>query len=77
MINIKRQLSGVIFSKDIKVTLKSSNNRLVKHKRLIKVIITLPSMLLEDKIYKRNNAINTVVDYYNIKEGRVYWLSYR
>ena len=32
----------------------------------------LPSLLLEDKIYRRNNAINTVVDYYNVKEGRVY-----
>ena len=29
-------------------------------------------MLLKDKIYKRNNAINTVVDYCNIKEDRVY-----
>ncbi|XTI92062.1 hypothetical protein V2W45_1249132, partial [Cenococcum geophilum] len=70
--NIKRQLSGVIFSKDIKATLKSSNNRSVEHKRLIKVIITLPSILLEDKIHRRNNAINAVVDYYNIKEGRAY-----
>ncbi|XTI87263.1 hypothetical protein V2W45_1235753, partial [Cenococcum geophilum] len=41
-------------------------------KRLIKVIITLLSMLLEDEIRKRNNAINAVIDYYNIKEGRVY-----
>ncbi|OCK92536.1 uncharacterized protein K441DRAFT_570857, partial [Cenococcum geophilum 1.58] len=72
IINIKRQLSRIIFSKDIKVTLKSSNNRLVKYKRLIKVIIILPSILLEDKIYRRNNTINTVVDYCNIKEGRVY-----
>ncbi|XTI85065.1 hypothetical protein V2W45_1230410, partial [Cenococcum geophilum] len=68
---IKRQLSRIIFSKDIKVTLKSSNNRLVKYKRLIKVIIILPSILLEDKIYRRNNTINTVVDYCNIKEGRI------
>ncbi|XTI83106.1 hypothetical protein V2W45_1229453, partial [Cenococcum geophilum] len=73
--NIKRQLSGVIFSEDIKATLKSSNNRSVKHKRLIKVIITLPSTLLEDKIRRYNNAINTVVDYCNIKEGRVYRLN--
>jgi len=29
-------------------------------------------MSLEDKIYRRNNAINTVVDYCNIEEGRVY-----
>jgi len=29
-------------------------------------------MLLEDKIRRRNNAINIVIDYYNIKEGRVY-----
>ncbi|XTI84446.1 hypothetical protein V2W45_1225658, partial [Cenococcum geophilum] len=70
--NIKRQLSGVIFSEDIKATLKSSNDRSVEHKRLIKVIMTLPSMLLEDKIYRRNNAINTVVDYCNVEEGRVY-----
>ncbi|XTI90977.1 hypothetical protein V2W45_1243700, partial [Cenococcum geophilum] len=68
--NIKQQLSGVIFSEDIKATLKSSNNRSVKHKRLIKVIITLPSTSLKDKIYRRNNAINAVVDYYNIKKGR-------
>ncbi|XTI94928.1 hypothetical protein V2W45_1256152, partial [Cenococcum geophilum] len=63
-------LSGVIFSKDIKVTLESNNNKSAEYKRLIKVIITLPSMLLEDKIYRRNNAINTVVDYCNVKEGR-------
>ena len=49
---------------------------MVEHKCLIKVIMTLPSTSLEDKIYRRNNAINTVVDYYNIKEGRVYRLSY-
>jgi len=49
------------------------NNRLVKYKRLIKVIITLSGILLEDKIRRRNNAINAVVDYCNIKEGGVYW----
>jgi hypothetical protein len=36
----------------------------------------LSNILLEEKIYRYNNAINTVVDYYNIKEGRAYWLSY-
>ncbi|XTI82768.1 hypothetical protein V2W45_1464203 [Cenococcum geophilum] len=70
VINIKRQLSRVIFSKDIKATLESNNNKLAEHKCLIKVIITLPSTSLEDKIYRRNNAINTVVDYCNIEEGR-------
>ncbi|XTI90390.1 hypothetical protein V2W45_1241739, partial [Cenococcum geophilum] len=73
--NIKRQLSGVIFSEDIKATLKSSNNRSVKYKRLIKVIITLPGTLLEDKIRRCNNAINTVIDYCNVKEGRAHRLS--
>jgi hypothetical protein len=34
--------------------------------------MTLPSMLLKDKIYRRNNAINAVIDYYNIKKGKVY-----
>ncbi|XTI84059.1 hypothetical protein V2W45_1229452, partial [Cenococcum geophilum] len=68
--NIKRQLSGDKFSEDIKATLESSNNRLVKHKRLIQAIITLLGVSLEDKIYRRNNAINTVVDYCNVKEGR-------
>ncbi|XTI94934.1 hypothetical protein V2W45_1256531, partial [Cenococcum geophilum] len=61
-----------IFSEDIKATLESNNNRSAEYKRLIKVIITLPSTLLEDKIRRRNNAINAVVDYYNIKEGRVH-----
>jgi len=32
----------------------------------------LLSILLEDKIYRRNSAINIVVDYYNIMEGRAY-----
>jgi hypothetical protein len=77
IINIKWQLSRVIFSEDIKATLKSSNNRSVEYKRLIKVIITLPSTLLEDKIRRRNNAINAVVDYCNIKEGRAYRPSHR
>jgi len=40
------------------------------------VIITLPSTLLEDKIRRCNNAINAIVDYYNVEEGRVYWLSH-
>ncbi|OCK89913.1 uncharacterized protein K441DRAFT_582094, partial [Cenococcum geophilum 1.58] len=77
IINIKRQLSREKFSEDIKATLESYNNKLAKYKRLIKVIITLPSTLLEDKIRRRNNTINAVVDYCNIKEGRVYWLSHR
>ena len=72
VINIKRQLSRVKFSKDIKATLKSSNNRLVKYKYLIKVIMTLLSMLLEDEIYRHNNAINVIINYYNIQEGRAY-----
>jgi hypothetical protein len=29
-------------------------------------------VLLEDKIHRRNDAINAVVDYYNIKKGRLY-----
>ena len=69
IIDIKQQLFRVKFSK---ATLESSNNRLVKYKRLIKVIITLPGISLKDKIYRYNDAINTVVDYYNIKEGRLY-----
>jgi len=49
---------------------------LVKYKHLIKVIITFPSTSLKNEIYRCNNAINTVVDYCNIKEGRVYQLSH-
>jgi len=30
------------------------------------------SVLLEDKIYRRNNIINIVIDYCNIEEGRLY-----
>jgi len=33
-------------------------------------------VLLEDKIRRRNNAINAVIDYCNIKEGRAYWRNY-
>ena len=40
------------------------------------MIITLPSTLLEDEIRRRNDAINAVVDYYNVEEGKVYWPSY-
>ena len=36
----------------------------------------LPSILLENKIYKRNNAISAVIDYCNVKKGRVYWWNY-
>jgi len=35
--------------------------------------MTLPSVLLEDEIRRRNNTINAVVDYCNVEEGRVYW----
>ncbi|XTI82884.1 hypothetical protein V2W45_1464289 [Cenococcum geophilum] len=76
IINIKRQLSKVTFSKDIKATLKSNNNRSAEYKRLIKVIITLPGTSLKDKICRRNNAINAVIDYCNIKKGRAYRLSH-
>ncbi|XTI92625.1 hypothetical protein V2W45_1247567, partial [Cenococcum geophilum] len=57
---------------DIKATLESNNDRLAEHKRLIKVIITLLGILLEDKIRRRNNAINAVVDYCNVEEGRAH-----
>jgi len=67
----------VKFNEDIKVTLKSSDNKSVKHKHLIKVIMILPSISLEDKIYRYNNTINIVIDYYNIKEGRLYRQNYR
>ena len=77
IIDIKRQLSRVIFSEDIKATLEFNNDKSVKYKRLIKVIITLLSTSLEDKIYRHNNTINAVVDYYNIEEGRVYQPSHR
>jgi len=33
-------------------------------------------MSLEDKIHRRNNAINAVVDYCNVEKGRVYWRNY-
>jgi len=72
VIDIKRQLSRVIFSEDIKATLESNNNKLVEHKRLIKVIIMLLSILLEDKICRYNDIINVVVDYCNVEEGKVY-----
>ena len=38
--------------------------------------MTLPGILLENKIRRCNNAINAVVDYYNIEKGRVYWQNY-
>jgi len=72
IIDIEWQFSGVIFSEDIKATLKFNNDRSVKHKCLIKVIMILPGMSLEDEIYRCNNAINMVIDYYNVEEGRVY-----
>jgi len=31
------------------------------------------SILLKDKIRRHNNAINAIVNYCNIKEGKVYW----
>ena len=57
-----------VFSK----CLEFSNNKLVQYKRLIEVIITLPSILLKNKIRRRNNTISTVVDYCNVEEGRAY-----
>jgi len=39
MINIERQFSRIKFSEDIKAILKSSNNKSVEYKRLIKIII--------------------------------------
>jgi hypothetical protein len=77
VIDIERQLSGVIFSEDIKATLESNNDRSVEHKRLIEVIMTLPGTLLEDEIRRRNDAINAVVDYCNVEEGRAHRPSYR
>ena len=73
MINIKWQLSGDKFSKDIKAILESNNNRSVKHKCFIQVIIMLPGMSLENEICRCNDAINAVIDYCNVKEDRAYW----
>ena len=72
VIDIKWQFFRVTFSEDIKATLKSSDDRLVKYKCLIKVIIMLPNTSLEDEICRRNNAINAVIDYCNVEEGRVH-----
>jgi len=77
VIDIERQLSGVIFSEDIKATLESNNDRSVEHKRLIEVIMTLPGTSLEDEIRRRNDAINAVVDYCNVEEGRAHRPSHR
>ena len=41
------------------------------------MIITLPSTSLEDEIRRRNNAINAVIDYCNVKEGRAHRPSHR
>ena len=38
--------------------------------------MTLPSISLEDKIRRRNNTINAVIDYCNVKKGRVYQQNY-
>ena len=34
--------------------------------------MTLPNTSLKNKIHRRNNAINTVVDYYNVEKGKIY-----
>ena len=38
--------------------------------------MTLFSILLKDKIHRYNNAINAIIDYYNIKKGKVYQQNY-
>lgn len=72
VIDIERQLSGLKFSDDVKVTLESSDDKVPEQKRLIEVILTLPDMSLKEELRRRNAAINTVIDYCRIEEGGVY-----
>lgn len=69
VIDIERQLSGLRFSEDIKIALESSPDRTPEWKGVIESIMTLPGILLEDELRRRNAAINAVIDYCKVEEG--------
>ena len=50
MIDIKQQLLGLKFNKDVKTNLESLDDKPPKQKRLITTVMTLPTATLEDEM---------------------------
>jgi hypothetical protein len=69
VIDIERQLSGLIFNKDVKTNLESLDDKPLEQKRLIATVMTLPAATLEDEMRRRNAAINAVTAYCKVEEG--------
>ena len=67
--NIEQQLSGLKFSKNVKVKLESASNRTPEHTRLIECIVSLPGSTIKEEMQRRSDAINAVIAYCKIEEG--------
>jgi hypothetical protein len=50
VINIKQQLLGLKFNKDVKTNLESLDNKPFKQKRLIATVMTLSAATLDDEM---------------------------
>jgi hypothetical protein len=66
---VKLQLSGHKFSKDVKTTLELSDEMPPIQKRLVETIMTLPGTTLEEEFRRRNAAISAVAAYCKFEEG--------
>jgi hypothetical protein len=69
VIDIKQQLLGLKYNEDVKMNLESLDDKPLKQKRLIATVMTLPAATLEDKMRRRNAAINAVTAYCKVEEG--------
>ncbi|KAF2197852.1 hypothetical protein GQ43DRAFT_466094 [Delitschia confertaspora ATCC 74209] len=67
---IQQQLLGVKFSDRIKTNLKRSPDRTAQHNRLIECVMSLPGSSLKEEAPRRSAAINAIVAYCHIEEGR-------
>jgi hypothetical protein len=69
VIDIKQQLSGLKFSEDIRTNLESLDDKPPEQKRLIAIVMTLPTTTLEDEMRQWNATINIVTVYCKVEEG--------
>lgn len=67
--DIKDQLSGKKFTRNIRTALNLSSIKTPEHKKLIETIFSLPGSTLEDETSRRVAAINAISHYCNLEES--------
>jgi hypothetical protein len=72
VIDSERQLSGKVVDEEVRGALERSDNMTPEHLRLIDAIMTLPETTLDMEMQRRITAINAVIAYCGVEEGRSY-----